>query len=774
MGQAPEIKKIAFLGDYLPRKCGIATFTHDFCQAVSTEYPQVDSFVAPVNDQAEGYAYPAEVRFEFSENDLDSYIRTAEYLNFSDTDVVCLQHEYGIFGGPAGSFILALLRDLKIPVVTTLHTVLEKPTAEQGRVLSELTVLSARLVVMSERGRRILLDLYGVPEKKIDLIPHGIPDMPFVDSNFLKDQFEVEGKQVLLTFGLLSPNKGIEYVLRALPEVVKSFPNLVYIILGATHPNLVRDHGEVYRLGLERLAQELGIKRHVSFYNRFVELDELKDFLGVADLYITPYLNQAQSTSGTLAYAFGSGKAVISTPYWHAQELLDEGRGVLVPFADSDAIAREIIALLQDDKRRHGMRKTAYVMGREMIWAKTAHRYMESFERARRYPTSQPIRRLGVRTLDEKRLELPALRLDHLIRMSDSTGLFQHAIYSLPDFAHGYCTDDNARALIAMVLLEELESDLPELHRLAETYASFMQYAFDPVVGRFRNFMSFDRRWLETSGSEDSQGRALWALGTCVGRSKRGDLQSWAAQLFERALPALLDTTSPRAWAFALLGIYEYCRLLSGDRMAAQVRDVLTQRLIDLFEANASDDWPWLEDTVSYANARLPQVLILGGRWANNPRAFEIGLKSLRWLVGLQKAPSGHFRPVGSGGFYQRHGKAALFDQQPIEAQATIAACLEAYRSTNDAYWHEEARVAFEWFLGRNDLGVSLYDPKTGACCDGLHVDRVNQNKGAESTLAYLISLSEMKLLENDLKAFKKPIVPEPANAPLSALECLS
>ncbi len=422
--------------------------------------------------------------------------------------------------------------------------------------------------------------------------------MPFVDPNFLKDQFGVEGKQVLLTFGLLSPNKGIETVLRALPEVIGQFPNLVYIVLGATHPNLVRDHGEAYRLSLERLALDLGIQRHVSFYNRFVELEELKDFLGVADLYVTPYLNPAQITSGTLAYAYGSGKAVISTPYWHAEELLAGGRGVLVPFGDSGAIARRSSPCC-------GTTSAATRCGRRPIsrgagWFGNARRASTwpSFARARRHPTSQPIRRLGVRTLEEKRLELPALRLDHLGRMSDSTGLFQHAIYSLPDFAHGYCADDNARALIAMVLLEELEPDLPELDRLAETYASFMQYAFDPEARRFRNFMGFDRRWLEEAGSEDSQGRAVWALGTCVGRSKRGDIQSWAAQLFERALPSLLDTTSPRTWASTLLGIYEYFRRLSGDRMAAQIRDTLTQRLIGIFEANATDDWCWFEDTV--------------------------------------------------------------------------------------------------------------------------------------------------------------------------------
>jgi glycosyltransferase involved in cell wall biosynthesis len=764
--QITEIKKIAFIGDYLPRKCGIATFTSDLRAALAGAFPNVESFVAPVNDLPQGYPYPPEVRFEFNEGDLDAYRRTADYLNFSNADVVCLQHEYGIYGGPAGSFILALLRDLRIPVVTTLHTVLAEPDLQQRRVLQELGALSSRLVVMSERGRKMLQTVYGIPEDKIDLIAHGIPDLPFVDSNFYKDQFGVEGKQVLLTFGLLSPNKGIENVLRALPEIVKKFPNLIYIILGATHPNLVREHGEAYRLSLERLAQDLGIKRHVSFYNRFVEFEELKAFLGVADIYITPYLNAAQSTSGTLAYAFGSGKAVISTPYWHAQELLEDGRGVLVPFNDTKAMAQAVLGLLGDDKNRNAMRKRAYMMGREMVWSKAAAHYMESFEKARRSPTSHSIRRLEVRTLEDESLELPAVSLDHLMRLSDSTGIMQHASHSLPDFSHGYCTDDNARALIVTVLLENLELEALELTRLSEIYASALQYAFNPDLKRFRNFMSFDRRWLEPVGSEDSHGRAIWALGTCVGRSKHRDLQAWAAQLFERALPCVYETSSPRTWAYTLLGIYEYFRRFNGDRVAAQMRDTLTKRLVDLFEANSSEDWPWFEDVVTYANAALPHVLILSGRWADNPRAFDIGLKSLRWLVSVQKSSHGHFRPIGSNGFYHRGGKPAEYDQQPIEAHCTVSACLEAYRSTNDATWHEEARLAFEWFLGRNDLGLSLYNPTTGGCCDGLHMDRVNLNQGAESTLAYLMALSEMELLEYDLKSFQKPTQRELSNNP--------
>jgi hypothetical protein len=435
-----------------------------------------------------------------------------------------------------------------------------------------------------------------------------------------------------------------------------------------------------------------------------------------------------------------------------------------VPFGDTEALARNVIDLLRDEPRRHAMRKRAYLHGRAMIWSQTAELYLESFEKARLHPSRSTPRRLGVRTLEEEPLELPRLRLDHLIAMSDSVGIYQHAIYSLPNFKEGYCTDDNARALILAVLLEELEMEIPELKRLAQTYAGFLHYAFNPEVNRFRNFMGFDRRWLETQGSEDSQGRSLWALGTCVGRSRRRDLQFSSAHLFEQALPPLLEATFPRTWAFTLLGIYEYFRRFSGNRLVAQARDTLTQRLLDLYDHHASDDWPWFEDTVTYANARLPQVLILGGRWAGNPRAYEVGLRSLKWLISVQTAPGGHFRPVGCHGFYRRGEKPAIYDQQPIEAHATVSACLEAYRSTNDVFWHNAARTAFEWYLGRNDLGASLYDPMTGGCCDGLHMDRINPNQGAESTLAFLIALSEMFQVENDLKAFRKPLERELKN----------
>ena len=758
MEEDSKIRKIAFVGDHLPRKCGIATFTSDLLAAVAAAHPQSQCFSVSVNDIPGGYEYPQVVRFEIEEQDLSSYLRAADFLNISDVDIVCLQHEFGIFGGTAGGHILALLRELRMPVVTTLHTILREPKADQRRVIHELVALSTRLVVMADRGRQMLQEIYQAPPAKIDLIPHGIPDVGFVDPTDFKDQFGVEGKVVLLTFGLLSPNKGIEYVLNALPHILAEFPDVVYIVLGATHPNELREHGEAYRLSLEILAKKNKLEKNVIFYNRFVELEHLKEFIGAADFYVTPYLNEAQITSGTLAYAFGAGKVVISTRYWHAAELLAEDQGVLVPFGDATAIAREVIGLLRDDTRRHAIRKNAYKLGREMVWSNVARLYMRSFELSRIEGGARSRKSLATKTLDQKPRELPELKLSHLSRMTDSTGIFQHAILTVPNFSEGYCTDDNARAFILAVLLSELGEEPERVRTLATTYAAFLHHAFDLRVKRFHNHMSFDRRWLDEQGSEDCQGRALWALGVGVGRSPYRSFQIMAGQLFALALPALTEFTSPRAWAFGLIGIHEYLRRLSGDSLVNQTRETLTSRLMELFERTAQPDWRWFQEDLTYDNAKLPHALISSGRATGQPAVLERGLQALRWLTELQISEKGHFRSIGTNGFYRRGGLRANFDQQPIEAQAMVSACLEAYRATSDLWWYEQAQRAFDWFIGWNDLGLELCSPKTGGCRDGLHVDRVNRNQGAESTLAFLLSLGEMRLAQNMLTSFKEPI----------------
>ena len=757
MSSTSEIRKVAFVGDYLPRKCGIATFTSDLLTAVAAECPACECFAVPVNDREGGYEYPEAVRFEMEEQDVASYQRAADFLNISNVDVVCLQHEFGIFGGPAGSHVLALLRELKMPVVTTLHTALHAPNPDQRRVMKELVARSTRIVVMAERGRAMLQEVFQAPPNKIDVIPHGIPNIPFVDPNYYKDQFGVEGRKVLLTFGLLSPNKGIEYVLNALPRILAEFPDVVYIVLGATHPNELREQGETYRLGLNRLAKKNKVQKNVIFYNRFVELDELKEFIGAADIYITPYLNEAQITSGTLAYTFGAGKAVVSTPYWHASELLAEDRGVLVPFADADAIANAVIGLLRDEVRRHTIRKNAYKLGREMVWNNVATMYMRSFELARLERAVLSRKSFATKTLDLAPRDLPEINLEHLSRMTDSTGLFQHAMFTVPNFAEGYCTDDNARAFILSVLLEELEEAPKRTRTLATTYGAFLNHALDLKTKRFHNHMSFDRKWLDKQGSDDCHGRALWALGLASGRSPYRSFQAMAGQLFTQALPTVMDLTSPRAWAFALIGIHEYLRRLSGDRLVGQIREALTGRLMELYAKAAQPDWPWFEEELSYDNAKLAHALILSGDDMGQAPLVERGLQTLRWLIGVQTSEHGNFSPIGSNGFYRRGGARATFDQQPIEAQATVSACLEAHRVTSDPWWYERAHHAFDWFLGWNDLGLEIYAPNTGGCRDALHLDRVNNNQGAESTLAFLLSLAEMRLMQSQATVLDAP-----------------
>src|SRR5215208_2267790 len=643
----PDLKKVAFIGNYLPRQCGIATFTTDLSEAFTERFPDIGSMVLAMNDNTDGYAYSDKVRYEIRESNLFDYERAANFLNQHAVDAISLQHEFGIFGGKWGKYILTLLRNVNAPVVTTFHTVLEKPTPEQLETLREVARLSNRVVVMSEHSRRDLQAIYGVPEHKIDFIPHGIHDVPFVDPGFHKDKFGAEGRFVLLTFGLLSRNKGLEYVIEALPEVVKHYPDLVYLVLGATHPHVVATEGESYRESLQERVRQLGLEENVMFYDQFVDLKDLKEFIGAANVYITPYLDPEQVVSGTLAYTVGAGKAVISTPYRYAKELLDEGRGVLVPFRDSKAISESVLALLDDEAQRNAMRKRAYLYGRNMIWPAVAERYRESFDRARQQHFSDHYLMTVNAAAEEQASEAPVLKLDHFERLTDGTGMFQHAVFNVPNYNEGYTTDDNARALIVSVQLEEgksLATDqrlLTRVEEMGNRYLAFLWHAFNPEQKRFRNFMSYDRRWLEEVGSEDSHGRSLWALGTVIARSKREGLQGMAGRLFEAALPAVADFSSPRAWAFALLGMNNYLRRFPGDRAVLTIQNTLVQKIMTQFKENRSADWPWLEDNVTYCNPVLPQVLLRYGQANHNEEAIKMALESLTWLVKIQQSEKG-------------------------------------------------------------------------------------------------------------------------------------
>ncbi|MBN9086369.1 MAG: glycosyltransferase family 4 protein [Reyranella sp.] len=732
---ATPLRRVALIGNSLPRRCGIATFTTDLHRALSKAAPNLQTSVVAMTDRDRTYEYPASVIREVRDDDPREYGRAAAALNAGRFDVVCLQHEFGIFGGDAGAHILGLLTRLAMPVVTTLHTVLANPSAAQRKVMERIVEASAKVVVMADMARELLNSVYRVPHEKIEVIPHGIPDFPFVAPDTAKAVLGFSGRSVILTFGLLSPSKGIEVMIDAMPRILKRRPDAVYVVLGATHPNLLRDQGEAYRESLMARVRKLGIEDHVVFLDQFVDQATLLEFISMSDVYVTPYLNEAQMTSGTLAYSFGLGKPVVSTPYWHARELLADGRGVLVPFGDSAGIGHEIAELLTDTPRRQAMRERAYAASRSMTWERTAERYRTVFEHATQGHRPNPLARAA-----------PDMRLGHFLSMCDDTGLFQHAVHSVPNRAHGYCVDDNARALLLACALNE-PGERPISEGLTARFAAFVQHAWNPDTGRFRNFMGFDRSWLEDSGSTDSHGRTLWALGECTRNDASAARRRWARALFAQALPAAERLGSPRASAFTLLGLDAYCAAVPDDRRAGDIRIVLAEGLLSGLAAVETPNWQWFEEGLAYDNARLPQALIVTGLATHTPAYVDAGLRSLRWLMRQQTTSTSDFRPVGTASFGELRKPPRAFDQQPLEAAATISACLAAWRADGDAEWKTIATRVFSWFLGSNDLSVALVDPETGSCRDGLHPDRANENCGGESVVSYLLALAEIRQL---------------------------
>ena len=746
--------RISFVGTYPPRQCGIGTFTHDLGQSIAQLQGETVGTgeivrVVAVSNKGGAYKYDPEVQFEIQAQHRMDYRDAADFLNLSAADVISLQHEFGIFGGDDGSYVIDLLSRLTRPVVTTLHTVLQEPTVGQLETLKAVCTHSTLVVVMAQKAIELLVDVYGVPREKILLIHHGAPDIPFLDPVYTKDQFQAEGRRVILTFGLLSPNKGIEVAIEAIAKIVEEFPDLLYIVLGATHPEVKRLFGEEYRLSLERLVKSKGLEEHVVFYDRFVSLEQLTRFLVAADIYITPYLAKEQITSGTLAYAMACGKAIISTPYWYAEELLAEDRGLLVPFHDPEALADQLRKLLGDEAERDAIRKRAYQFGRQMVWREVASAYVEAFRRAL-YERRGPIIGLPTRQRTTKHPSLPEIRLEHLRLLTDDTGILQHAAFTTPDRRHGYTTDDNARALVLTIMNWKLFKD-EEILVLLQRYLSFLNYALNEENGRMRNFMNYDRHFMEEMGSEDSHGRTVWALGTSVAYSSTDSIIGLAARTFQQVLPVCEDFTSPRAWAYSILGSLAYLKRFGGDREAQHIHTVLAKRLFKSFVDNGSPDWPWGEDIITYDNARLPQALIAAGAYLGKDDMRDHGLRSLKWLLGIQTDPQGgHLSLIGNNGWFTRNGKRARFDQQPMDATALIDACYEAFLVTEDEGWLTSIEQCFDWFLGRNDVHATLVELTTGGCRDGLHAAGVNQNQGAESTISWLMALHRVHQIDQE------------------------
>lgn len=744
--------KVAFVSTYPPRRCGIATYTADltgnFRQIYSEGNHNNDQHyfeVIALNNRPQGYQYGREVSFHIRDQHREDYQRAADFINVSPVDVICLQHEFGIFGGDDGSYIIHLLRALKKPVVTTFHTILAEPTVGQQKTLGRICELSTLVVVQAQMAVKLLEDVYGIPASKIVMIPHGAPDVPFLDSSFYKDRFQAEGRTLLFTFGLLGPNKGIEYAIAAMEKVAAKFPDVLYIVLGATHPEVKRRYGEQYRHHLEHLVREKGLQEQITFYNQYVSLERLIEFLVATDIYVTPYVNKDQITSGTLAYALACGKVVVSTPYWYAQELLAEGRGCLVPFRDSEAMADALIRLLEDEGLRGRMRKLSYQYGRKMIWREVARNYAAAFEKAQ-LNYSRGVKPSVQSLAVTESAVLPEVKLDHLYTLTDDTGLFQHASFTIPDRSCGYCTDDNARALIVSVMNWRLFKDeliLP----LFRAYLSFLLYAFNPEEGRMRNFLTYHRSWLEEAGSEDSHGRSIWALGYTIAYPPIDSLIGLVTRIFKQCLSPVADFTSPRSWAFSIIGALYYLKRFGGDPEVRGLVENLSGRLCRQFSEYATEEWFWLEEIIAYDNARIPEALIAAGSYLRDETILQTGLRALNWLISIQTDPGGgQLSLVGNNGWYRRGGEKARFDQQPLDAAALVDACYQAYIATGEPRWQIAMDWSFNWFFGNNDIRQPLFDFSSGGCCDGLQPGGVNLNQGGESTVSLLLALHQMHL----------------------------
>ncbi len=730
-----KVKSLAFLGNYLPRKCGIATFTSDLCVSCATVFPKTKTFALAMTNRPEVYEYPPMVKFEIRDRYIHDYEHAADFINSSDVDILCVQHEYGIFGGDWGKYLITLLKKISIPVVTTLHTVLDHDRG-QRKVFDELVSLSSKLVVLSQKAVNMLLE-EGVDRKKIAFIHHGIPDIPFVDPNYYKDTFNVMGKKVILTFGLIGPDKGIEYMIDAIPEIKSKHSEIVYIILGATHPEIVKNHGEQYRLYLRRKVEELDLKDTVQFHNRFVSLEELCIYLSAADVYITPYLKKEQIVSGTLAYAMGTGKAVVSTPYWYADELLADNRGVIVPFCDTDSLAEKVNWLLDNDTERHKIRKNAYQFGRNMIWHNVAIEYMnlfneviEEYEKNIHFiPSSKMLSPSNV----------PDVNLDHLKAMTTDFGILQHAKFTIPDFKHGYCLDDNARALVVATKYYDMYND-PSILPYLRKYMSFVINA-QKEDGSFYNFYGIDMNPVDKNetASDDCFGRAIWGLGYAIAYAPD---YYWmiAKTYFDKAIKHA-ENINLRGSAYTVIGLYHYLKRYGGSTWERNLMKILCEKIVDHYRAQSSTKWNWFEPVITYGNGVLPAALWMANEFLENREFYYIAKTTTDFLYRVCIRDD-VLSLVGSNGWMNMQNKEKChFDQQSIDAGWQVILAQAAYRATNDKKYLDFMKKSFAWYLGRNDLNQPLYDYLTGGCYDGLMATGVNRNQGAESTIMFLLSL---------------------------------
>jgi len=734
--------KIALVGTYRPRQCGIGSFAKNLFDSLSHAIAP-ESFVVAINDPGSKYDYPPEVQFIIDQDDHDTYLKAAEFINQQGVDICLIQHEYGLFGGQNGVYVLSLLHSLDVPLISTLHTVLKKPSYNELYIAREIAKLSQRVVVMADKAVELLEAHYDIPTTNITVIPHGVPDIRY-EREAVRRELGVADKKVLLTFGFIGRNKGIETVIAALPTVVSQYPETVYVVLGKTHPNVIKHSGEEYRLFLHRLVKKLGLEAHVTFLNQYASQQDLFKYLNASDIYITPYLSEAQITSGTLSYALGVGAAVVSTPYWHAAELLSDGRGALFDFNASHQLAEVLLDLFGHPEKLAAMRSKALQFGENVTWPKIGEVYSDLFRQVVLHAAVRPAKKDPA----FDRSILPPLRLDHVVRLTDSTGIFQHATYGIPNYHEGYCLDDNARALLMALMAYRRAKDETAL-RYIPIYLAYIHYAQNDN-GTFRNFMGFDRRFLDEVGSEDAFGRAIWAIGYAMAHAPKDAYFQVARNIFFKAVPQFERLQSIRSVANTIFGLYHYLKSHPMDDGMMELTHKLALRLYNEYQAHRHADWHWYESLLAYDNALLPLAMLRAAELLNDDSFRRVGFESMAFLE-KHTMLKGHLSLVGNEGWFRRDGLFSRFDQQPVDAMATVLLFLQAYNMTGEPHYLQSVYTAFMWFLGENDLRMSLYDFETGGCCDGLERDGVNRNQGAESTLAYLISYLAVQ------QTFEKP-----------------
>lgn len=757
--------KIAYISTYPPRECGIATFNNNLLKAIAHDTASVsaDSFVVAMTDSEDLsiYEYPAEVQYVIKQENQKDYIRAADYINTSLTDVCILEHEFGIYGGESGVYVLPMIARLERPLISILHTILKDPSYMQLTIIREIAKYSSKIVVMSHRAVDFLTSIYGIDEDKIKLIEHGVPDLEPKQHNEVRMSPVFKDKKVLFTFGLISRNKGLETVIEALPKIVEQNPDVIYVILGTTHPGVIKNSGEEYRDSLKRLAKKLNVEKNLVFINKFVSEEELYDYLTAADMYITPYLNEAQITSGTLSYAIGAGAAVISTPYWHAQELLADNRGRLFDFKDSEGLAKIVNDLFEHKDQLQELKRNAYDYGLHLRWPTTGGVFINTLQDA---IIDAKLTRETTKPIVDPDM-MPAFSMAHIQRLTDDTGIVQHAKYGIPNLKEGYCVDDNARALLMVTMAWQQNKSKIALE-LLPVYLSYIQY-MQCDDGNFRNFLSFRREYLDEVGTEDSFGRTIWALGYLINNAPNNSYREFAKELFIKSIPHFAQLKHLRGVANTMIGLSNYLKAQPYDEYFIGELNKLAIPLKAAYHANKGDGWHWFEEKLTYDNAILPLALLAHYETTQDQESLAIGLESMEYLT-AKTLDKGYLNPVGNDGWLYREREMAVYDQQAIETMAMVLMYFKAYEITHELKYISQMYLSYQWFLGENSLRLPLYDYETKGCGDGLQTYGVNRNQGAESTLAYWIShLTVLKSLEFEyefnLKNEETKINQEPA-----------